>query len=92
MMLNPPRATQMWQNGPRRLFATEPFLGGRPYSAGGLRGYVGAFICGKCRRQVQKVMGSFNAADWLCVDCAARSSKGTGTCTASRPVTLGIET
>jgi hypothetical protein len=96
-MLNPgqsqPRATKMWQRGPNRLFAKEPFLGGRPYSAGGLKGYVGAFVCDKCRRQVQKVLGSgFDSADWLCTDCAARYCKGTGTGTAARSVTLGIET
>ncbi len=65
------------------MFSSQAFMGGRPYATAGLRGYVGLFICDCCRRQVLKVLGCFDCADWLCERCTADK--------ASRPLAVAIE-
>jgi hypothetical protein len=66
-----PIATQLWKDGPKRMFSTEPFLGGRPYAAAGLKGYVGQmYICDRCRREVLRVLSCFGCSDWVCERCA----------------------
>jgi hypothetical protein len=85
--VNQPTATQLWKDGPRRMFSSQAFMGGRPYATAGLRGYVGAFVCDRCRQQTYKVLGCFDCAEWVCVDCAALPEAGT----ASRPLSFQIE-
>ena len=75
----------MWKEGPTRLFSSLPFLGARPYSAGGMRGYVGCFVCDRCGLRVLKVSGCFGCEGWLCVTCAGKATE------TSRPVSVQIE-
>jgi hypothetical protein len=77
-----PTPTQLWRDGPKRMFSTERFLGARPYSTAGLRGFVGPWVCDKCGRSVLKVLSCFTCSDWLCERCAGDSS---------RPLAVAIE-
>jgi hypothetical protein len=86
-----PVPTRMWQNGPCRLFSTERFLGAVPYSSAGLKGYAGAYLCSRCRKQTHKVLGNFGDDSWICEACAQRNAKGTAIGAPSRSVTLQLE-
>jgi len=55
-----PQVIRMYPNGPYRLFSEERFLGAVPYRDSVRQGFVGAFVCELCQKQVRDVLVAAN--------------------------------
>jgi hypothetical protein len=66
-----PKPVELYANGPTMMFSTERFLGATPFVSGTLRGYVGAYVCDKCKEQTRRVL--FFDQVWICNGCMERT-------------------
>ena len=83
-MATEPKPTRVYEGGPTRMFSTQRFQGGIPYSGGGLYGYAGLFICARCHSETPRVLFTQSVNDWCCRDCDSLARRNrTMTCVKS---------